>query len=556
MRRIKQLQKLPFNAPDVSTQALPAPTDGWDAISSRFDMPPNRAGILTNFVCRPGWSELREGASAWSQNLGGLQSPVETLAALRTPTADHLVAASGGSIFDVTFQGQGNSLASGFTSNRWQYTNFTPPNGTTVIQLVNGSDNLQMWDGTTWSAPSITGFPNSWTTANIVNVFGGKQRLWYTMKNSTICAFMPIGNITGPIAGYQDLGTLFSKGGYLQAVADWTIDGGEGPNTYTAFISSMGQVAVYQGVDPTNTALWAFIGTLDLAKPIGYRCILRYGSDLLLITYQGVIPVSQALPFDPSADRSASISARIQNQMNLAVQQWGMNFGWQLVAFPLQTLLILNVPQSVNATQVQYVMNTLNFGWSQLTGWNANCFEIATNGAQTTQQLYYGDNTGNVWWAYQGGADGITAIAADMQTAFNWFGQPGRNKRVSLIQPLLVASGNVIPTVGMDVDFGSNAPVQKLQSLGGGSTWGTMVWGQGTWATGLMTVNNFLSAQQAVGKALAVRMGVSVLPSIPQPAATFDHAVFDTSTFDAYQVVSLTLQVNAFNVVYELGGLI
>jgi hypothetical protein len=41
----------------------------------------------------------------------------------------------------------------------------------------------------------------------------------------------------------------------------------------------------------------------------------KIGSDVGIITQQGVIPLSRALPFDPSAQRSSAITARIQNAM-------------------------------------------------------------------------------------------------------------------------------------------------------------------------------------------------------------------------------------------------
>src|SRR5258707_2113918 len=389
MRHIGNIQKAPFPQPDVVTKGIPVPTDGWDAISPLADMDPKRSPILQNWVPRPGWVELRQGYSAWVQGLPG-GAPVETLAVLRQPASQRMFAASGGAIYEVTNAAQQDVKASGFTSNRWQYTNFTPPNGTTVIQLVNGANNLQMFDGTTWSAPSITGFPNSWTTANIINIYAAKQRLWYVMKNSTIVAFMPAGNITGAIAGFQDFGTLFHKGGFVVAVFDWTIDGGEGPNSYTGFISSEGQLALYQGVDPTNTSLWSYVGTFDLSPPIGFRCATKIGSDVAIITYQGLIPVSQSLPYDPSADRSASLTARIQNAMNQAGQQSKGNFGWQWITYPAQTLGFLNVPTTEGVTQTQFIMNMLTGAWGQFTNWNANCFELLN------QALYFGDNFGNV----------------------------------------------------------------------------------------------------------------------------------------------------------------
>jgi hypothetical protein len=527
MRRIKSLQKAPFPQPDVVTKAVPVPTDGWDAISPLADMDPKRAPILQNWVPRPGWVELRQGYTIYATT--GTGDPVETIAVLRQPTSQHMLAATDLKWYNVS--STPTVVATGFSNNRWQYTNFTPPNGTTVIQLVNGTDSLQQYNGTSWIAPTITGFPNSWATSNIVNIYANKQRLWYVMGNSTIVSFMPVGNISGAIAGYQDFGTLFNKGGFLQAVTDWTIDGGEGPSAYTAFISSEGQIALYQGIDPTNTSLWAFVGVFDLAKPIGYRCATKIGSDVALITYQGLIPLSQALPYDPSADRSAALTARIQNAMNLAVQSYAGNFGWQWITFPQQTLGFLNIPISTNSAQTQYVQNMLTGAWCSFTNWNANCWELFN------QNLYFGDNTGNVNQVYSGvSTDNGAAIPADMQCAFNWFDDPGRLKRMTMIQPIITASSGLAPNIAVDVDFSNTAPTTMAQNVTVGALWdaSTSLWDTTVWAgAGNQQLTQWYSVE-AIGKALAIRVGVNVVPSSGV----------------------VVLQMNAFNAIMELGAFI
>jgi hypothetical protein len=340
---------------------------------------------------------------------------------------------------------------------------------------------------------------------------------------------MPVGAISGPIQGFQDFGTLFNKGGFVVAVFDWTIDGGEGPNAYTGFISNQGQVALYQGVDPANTSLWSFVGTFDLAPPIGYRCATKIGSDVALITYQGLLQISQALPYDPSADRSAALTARIQNAMNLAVQQWSGNFGWQFITFPLQQLGFLNVPQIEDSVAAQYVTNMLTGAWCQFTNWNANCWELYK------QNLFFGDNAGNVQQAYLGSSDNGTAIPGDMQCAFNWFDDPGREKRITMVQPLLTADGQISPSIGINVDFASVAPTQATQILAGGARWGSAIWGTSLWGGGLVQVTAWQTVTSNPGKALAVRMATNVAPSGTN---------------------QITLQVNSFNAIMELGGFI
>src|SRR6266481_2622886 len=159
MRKSQLQAKQPFPQPDVVTKPIPAPTDGWDALSPLALMDPKRAPILTNWVPRPGWVELRAGYNVWTSTGASYLTgqPVETIIVYRALGSEKMFAAAGGHIYDVSSQGVSTSVLSGLTSNRWQWVNFTPALGTTVIQLVNGVDQLKMFDGTVWTTPAITG---------------------------------------------------------------------------------------------------------------------------------------------------------------------------------------------------------------------------------------------------------------------------------------------------------------------------------------------------------------------------------------------------------------
>lgn len=547
MRKAKTVQKVPFLAPDVETKIIPSPTDGWDAISPLAEMDPKRAPILQNWVPRPGYVEVREGYFAWAYTNG---SPVETLMIYRNPSLETMFAAAGSAIFDVTDYGTATEVVSGLGSARWQYTNFTPSGAPTVLQCVNGVDQLRQWDGTAWTTPSITSLPPGFgSTADIINIYAQKQRLWYIFKNSTIVGFLPTEDIEGPLAGYQDFGSLFYKGGYLVAMADWTIDGGNGPQDYAVFISSKGQIAIYAGTDPTNPSAWSLVGVFNLAPPMGLRCAYGIASDVALITQQGVLPISQALPFDPSADRSVAITARIQNAMAQAAQNGANFFGWQLMAYPLETLLFLNVPISENEEQQQFVMNTLTGAWCQFVGWNANCFEVLGN------TLYFGDNDGFVNEAYSGYSDGGTPVTIDMQCAFNWFDEPGKVKRMTMLQPLLTTQGNIAPSLSVDTDFGTSTALNPINVTQGGSLWDTALWDSAVWSGGTTNFIQWLSVQ-AIGHAFAARIH-SVLSSSADANNGFDIGVFDSAVFDgSSNGTSIVFQVNAFNAILETGGAI
>lgn len=542
MRKTKTVQKVPFLAPDVVAKTIPAPVDGWDAISPLAEMDPKRAPILNNWVPRPGYVELRGGYFFYVDT--NVSAAVETLMVYRSSTAEKMFAAVDSKIVDVSTTTP-SIVLSGKSNARWQYVNFTSGGGVKVLQAVNGADSLIQWDGSNWTTPSITGLPGG-STANIINIHAAKQRLWFVMNQSTVAAYMPTGAITGAVAGTQDFGTLWSKGGYMVSIASWTIDGGSGPQDYVLFLSSRGQATLYSGTDPTNPSAWSLVGTFDIAPPLGRRCVTRLGSDAAIITQQGVLPISQALPFDPSADRSIAITARIQNAMAQAALNGLTLFGWELTSFPAQQLLLLNVPQVENQQQVQFVMNTLTGAWCQFIGWNANTFAIYKD------NLYFGHNDGHVHQGYVGSSDNTEPIFADMQCAFNWFDEPGKVKRMTLVQPLLTLGANVTPTLGVDTDFQTSGQQAPVTSFTGTVLWDVAQWDVAQWPSLIVNFNSWLTVD-AIGHALALRMQVNVSSLVG--TATFDNAQFDIDTFvGSFSSALPVLQVNAFNSVLEMGG--
>ena len=548
MRKSKTVQKIPYLAPEVEAKVIPSPTDGWDQISPLAEMDPKRAPILTNWVPRPGYVEARQGFFLWNTVSS---SPVETIMVYRSPGTQTMFAAAGGSIYDASSYFAPATVVTGLGSARWQWTNFTPSGAATVLQCVNGVDPPQQWNGSAWSVPSITGLQSGDSTSDFINIYAQKQRLWYIVKNSTRIYFLATAAITGAVAGFQDFGPLFNRGGYLIAMADWTIDGGNGPQDYVAFISSQGQIALYAGTDPTNPSAWSLVGVFSIAPPIGYRCAWQIGSDVGIITQQGVLPISQTLPFDPSADRSVAITARIQDAMATATQIGGTFFGWQLITYPMQQLLILNVPVEENESQQQFVMNTLTGAWCEFNGWNANCFEVFNN------QLYFGDNNGNVCTAYAGLADGTVGVSLDMQCAFNWFDEPGKEKRMTMMQPLLTTQGNITLTISVDTDFNTSSAVNTINLTGAGVTWDSAVWDVSLWPSGTTNYISWLSVE-AIGHAFAARMNFTLPPNnTSQTLSVFDTATFDNAVFDgAANGTAIVLQVNAFNALLETGGVI
>jgi len=409
---------------------------------------------------------------------------VETLAVWRGPSSSALFAAAGGAFWNVTIN-TAATLAhrAAAAVNRWQWCNHTTSAGQFLF-LVNGTDAPLHYNGTTWTAPTITGI----TPANIIHVISHKKRLWFTIKDSTKGAYLATEAVAGAATEFQ-FGSLFTKGGYLNALATWTRDGGQGVDDYLVAISDRGQVALYQGIDPQEADTWELVGVFDVPRPIGRRCFVRYGADLLLITLEGVFPLSQLLAVDQSQATRVAITDNIAPAFASYARLYSGNFGWEVVVYPRGTRLFVNIPTSEGERAEQYVMNTISGGWCSYDNHNAATWAV------------YGDNPyfagpgGVVYQADTGSSDLDTPITATGQAAYSAFGMPNI-KRFTMLKPLVTASATNRPSVGISTDFSetSNLSTSTAATSSAQALWDSALWDSAVWSAQFSEINEWSNA--------------------------------------------------------------
>lgn len=462
--------------PRVSqVKPLPAPVGGWNARDAISNMPELDAVQLDNFFPSTYDVMLRKGSSAQAT---GITGTVETLAAYNSQTTSYLFAANTTDIYDATSTGAvGAPVVTGQSSGRWQHVNFGVPGGANWLLMVNGVDDMQGFDGATWmainsgSTPAITGVP----TSSIIHINVFKRRIWLIEKESTKAWYLPTDSIAGAASSF-DVGPLFTMGGYLMAMGTWTLDAGEGSDDHAVFISSKGQIAVYKGTDPSSPTTFALIGVYNLGSPIGRRCFIKFGGDLLLITRDGAFPLSKALQSD-RLDVTSAVTNKIHQALSDAASLYFGLFGWQLQSFPDANMLILNVPKS-STESVQFVMNTITGSWCQFTGWNAACWEIFND------EIYFGTD-GAVNKAWTGYLDGAVPIVGEVITAFSYFGTASMLKRWTMVRPTLTFDSIPSLTMGLNIDFDTSTPVGTpsfsiFPGLWDAGLWDVAIWSGGT----------------------------------------------------------------------------
>ena len=101
-----------------------------------------------------------------------------------------------------------------------------------------------------------------------------KQRVWAIEANTMNIWYSAVQAYQG-VFTLLPLGSVFKMGGSLMQMATWTIDNAAGINDYAAFLTTEGEVAIYQGNDPSSVATWSLVGVFHVGRPIGRRCICK-----------------------------------------------------------------------------------------------------------------------------------------------------------------------------------------------------------------------------------------------------------------------------------------
>lgn len=465
------------------TTSLQSPTLGLNAKDPVANMKETEAVTMENYFPQPSDVVSRNG---YIEHATGITGNVETLAFYNNGVSPKLFGFVGGEIFNCTNAGSvGSADVTGLTNSRFQTINMGTAGGF-YLMGVNGQDKMQIYDGANWYADGTTTTVSGVDTADCVHINNFKNRVWLIEKDSFNAWYLPVSSIGGA-ANALDLSGLFKLGGYLMAMANWTIDNAAGIDDYAAFITSEGEVALYKGTDPTSASTWALVGTFRMGKPIGRRCFCKAGADVLVLTTDGAFPLSKALLTDRSQLNLAATD-KIANLINQSISSYQTNFGWQPIIYPLGNKLIINVPTVEGSTSIQYVMNTTHGAWCKFTGWNAFCFEILD------EKLYFGGTNG-VFQADTGSSDNGSDIVGVVQQAYSYFGNKGSIKKFQMARPVIVSEGTIIPSIIINVDFNvKRTTTVSYETQTSGTEWDVGDWDDSDW----ISQDNITAKWQAI----------------------------------------------------------
>lgn len=488
-------------------KSFAAPVSGW--ISNRNLASPaataqeQGAAILDNFFPTATSAILRRGKSLYA-TLGDGDKNCTALFTYVIGGNQKLFGATATTIYDLTnvvyaentelTDGMGNVLTDGMgnilgfqsttgkdvltgaAGGEWITAQFTVTGGTYLFG-VNGASAGFIYDGTAFATPTVTFGTSGLTTANMSYVFVYKNRLYFVQKDTFTIWYLEVDSISGTAKSFN-VGSEFNRGGQIMFGEKWSLDTGErgGLSEQIIFVSTEGEIVVYQGLSPDDTQTWSKVGLYRTGVPLGKKAWVRAGGDIIIATSIGFLPVSQAIQRDYAALSPAAVSYPIEDAWNDATRRRGMT-GWNCELWPEGQMVLVSPPVASGMNEpVLFVSNARTGSWARFTNWNAKCMAVFRG------RLFFGSEEGKVYIGNVTGYDDGEPYTGVYLPLFEDFGTPASRKIAGNARATTRAKSRVNDKLEAKFDFSiemSAAPSATPVPIAG--TWGTGTWGVSTW---------------------------------------------------------------------------
>lgn len=389
--------------------------------------------------------------------------------------------------------------------------------GTLKLGTITGGpyQNNESLTGSTSGAATANGASSSGSTVTITGVATStltqcwlhKERIFAVEKNTMSAWYLPVESIGGS-ATELPLGAVFGEGGSLLFGATWSMDSGSGLDDVCLFVTDRGEVAVYEGSDPSSASTWQRIGVYKISKPINKHSFFKAGGDLAILTEDGIVPISKAISKDRAALQADAITYPIEEAWREAIANRTASYPITATLWQSKTLLIVGTPAKAAGVNVSFVSNARTGAWGRITGWDVRCSTVSGD------QLYFGDSAGNVMKADEGGSDNGTQFTGTYVPRFEKSTQARYAKKAKLTYRART-SLDLEMACHSDYQVDAIAPPGPSADLVG-DVWGTGVWGAFVWGSA-STLATFTEWQKVRAGGYSLAPSVSITSNQTNP---------------------------------------
>lgn len=475
--RLMQSNRGPVKAVPPQASApltLPAPVKGLYTTTTLSDDLPGAAAVLRNWLPTLTGARIRGGSIKKAVIASGLD--FVSAFTYKYGGAEKLFMATTSAIYDMTSPAapptNTASVVSGLTGGDWATFQHSNAGGSYLI-ATNGADSRRVFDGTSWTTPAIT-FPDATTMAQLSQGWLFKNREFFVKAGTMDAYYLDAAAIAGDATVFP-LGGTMKNGGSLLMGFNWSIESGTGPNEYCVFVSTEGEVAVFQGSDPDDAATFTVQGVYQIGKPLGKNAFIKAGGDVLIATVSGLIPMSQAVQRNGDALSSFSRSRPIEDDWSTAAT--AVPSGWSMTYWPEQKLVLVSFPDTVVVPDTTFVLNVVTWAWSIVTNWKATCY------GSIQGSIFFGSLAGAVWQGDITGADDGLPFIAPYLSQFRAVSAFGQRKEATIGQMYIKAREKPNVLLFARANGDTSVPSFNVVSVGdaGSSEWDVGLWDVAAW---------------------------------------------------------------------------
>jgi hypothetical protein len=491
-----------LDARKAGTVTFTAPIKGLVTNQNLSNAPKEAAFRLDNWFPTQTGVRLRGGTALFATIGTG---PVLSMWNYVSGNVEKLFAADAANIFDITAPADPEvaptAAIGSLTGGYWTFVQFETAGGDFLVGC-NGADTPRQFDGTTWTSSTMTG--SGLTTSNLSHVWAYKSRLYFIEDGTMKFWYLPVDSITGTATQFS-LAGVFNKGGSLLFGATWSLDAGDGVDDLLVVVSTLGEVAVYQGSDPSSD--FQLVGVYQISVPLGKDATVKAGGDLLIATVEGIVPISVAVNKDASALSLSAVTRNIEPTWVAEVADRG-SLPWTMVKWPEKNMLVVGMPTPGGAVQpFSFVANLETGAWCCFTGAN---WDIRSQSVLEGVH-YVGGATGKVYITESGGSDTGSNYTSTCVYHFSHLGRRGPVKSVNLARATFRATRAFEAKVSCSINYAlalPSAPSSVADSTE--DAWDEGVWDTAIWdASGSSLVTAKWTAISKAGYVIAPQVQVT-----------------------------------------------
>jgi hypothetical protein len=391
---------------------------------------------------------------------------------------------------------------SGLTSGYFSTTHSTNASGNVFLIAVNGTDDPRLYDGSTWTALNGASSPTLTGAASLASVWKHRNRLFFTQTGTMDAFYLAVNSIGGALTKLP-LAGVFQRGGALLFGSTWSTDSGDGMDDRCVFVTTEGEVAIFQGANPGDINDWSIVGRYDIAKPIGKNGFCSIGGDLVIITEEGIVGLSAATTKDPTTLSVSAMTVAIEPEWRQEVLG-RRSLPWEIKKWASKGMLIVSLPATSVSQAYCFVANLQTGAWAKFTGWDTRCLAVFDDVA------HFGTSDGRIMLCEFGGTDDGATYVSTAVLSFDHLNLPGFQKQVHMGRSVFLASQPFDPLLTVSTDYQIDLPpapnTAAAPTVSG--LWDVGLWDVATWDSAL-GVKQIKTTWGAIG-----RQGFAIAPQI------------------------------------------